>query len=803
MKNLFTLVMIFTVLSLSFMQRTQAQISVPGLPQSVLYQDLDERVDNHEFQAPDMAKIIAEDENDPMHYRVGVAVPVNLNIDNSGVWTELPDGGKIWRLSIKVDGALALAVYYDNFWLPYGGELYLYNEDKTHIIGAFTEANNNSDCMFATTMVEGDVVILEYFQPAEQSIEPILSISEVSYNYRGVYFQTSPEDNRSVWCMINVNCSPDGDDWQDEKKGVVKQYQKIGFYYYFCSGTLLNNTEQDLKPFILSAWHCGEDATANDYNQWIFYFNYEAAQCSGNWGPSTYSMTGCYKRAEGSFESGSDFLLLELKSSVPTSYNAYYNGWDRTNIGADSGVNIHHPAGDIKKITTFDTHTTSSQWNGNGVLSHWKIYYATTPNGTSITEGGSSGSGLFNQDGQVIGDLSGGPADDCNNPLYSLYGKVYWSWDQMGTANSQRLKPWLDPGNHGVETWDGTYDGDAPTPEFSADQTNLQLGEEVLFTDLTTGNPLDWEWTFEGGTPGSYIGQTPPAIVYNTAGRFDVTLEASNTVGTGSQTNTDYIVVGAPAANFSSTNAYIVSGETADFMDESTGDPIEWTWTFDGGTPDMSTDENPTGIQYDAQGAYDVKLVVVNEYGNDSVTKEGFVVVDGPFADFEADVTNVLIGEPVTFTDLTINNPTSWSWKFFGGSPGSFNGQNPPEITYNSTGDYVVKLTVSNDLGTNFMSKGNYIHVGAIGISEAELEEQLNIYPNPTQGSFSLQLGDNNLKGAKINVINAKGEMIYTQEVNGDGGKINIDLGNVAAGIYMLSMQFDGHNVNKKITVVK
>ena len=205
--------------------------------------------------------------------------------------------------------------------------------------------------MFSTQLVEGDVVILEYYQPAEQTIEPLISISEVSYNYRGMEFQSNPEDGGSLYCMININC-PEGDNWQNEKKGIVKQYMKIGWSYYLCSGTIINNTEQDLTPYVLTAWHCGEGATASDYNQWIFYFNYESSTCTGNWGPNSNSMTGCDKRAEGSYTTGSDFLLLELKYNVPTSYNTYFNGWDRTNIGADSGVNIHHPAGAIKQIST-------------------------------------------------------------------------------------------------------------------------------------------------------------------------------------------------------------------------------------------------------------------------------------------------------------------------------------------------------------------------------------------------------------------------------------------------------------------
>ena len=437
------------------------------------------------------------------------------------------------------------------------------------------------------------------------------------------------------------------------------------------------------------------------------------------------------------------------------------------------------------------------------MLSHWKTFWAETINGISITEGGSSGSPLFNQDGQVVGDLTGGPPDNCQNPSYSLYGKVYFSWDQMGVGASQRLKPWLDPGNYGPEKWDGTYSGIAPSADFSADQTNLQTGEAVTFEDMSSGNPLEWEWTFEGGDPASYTGKTPPAISYNTPGRYDVSLVSSNTIGTNTRDSVEMIVVGAPAADFSASNTYLVSGDLVDFTDESEGDPVAWEWTFEGGTPETSTDQNPTGIEYGTQGSYNVTLVAENEYGTDTIVKEGYVVVDGPFVEFEADVTYILQGEGVTFTDLSINNPTSWSWKFFGGSPGSFNGQNPPAIIYNGIGTYDVKLSISNDLGNNFMTKVDYIVVGDVGIEEYSLEAAIKVYPNPSQGNFTLELGQNGLNGASVNVINARGEIIYDQQISHDNSEMSIDISNEPAGIYMVRIQTENSTINKKITLIK
>ena len=85
-----------------------------------------------------------------------------------------------------------------------------------------------------------------------------------------------------------------------------------------------------------------------------------------------------------------------------------------------------------------------------------------------------------------------------------------------------------------------------------------------------------------------------------------------------------------------------------------------------------------------------------------------------PEANFQGDVVNILEGQDVNFTDLSIYNPTSWSWTFTGGAPATFNGQNPPAITYNTAGTYQVSLTASNANGTDTETKTAYITVNAL-----------------------------------------------------------------------------------------
>jgi len=180
-------------------------------------------------------------------------------------------------------------------------------------------------------------------------------------------------------------------------------------------------------------------------NYWVFYFNYEATSCSGT-SPqySNHTVTGCTLVAcdtYGSTNTGSDFYLVKFKNNVPASYNPYYNGWSRSTSVSNSGVCIHHPNGDIKKISTYQN-TLSS-----GYTTHWSVRWVATANGHGVTEGGSSGSPLFNSNGKIIGTLTGGGSDCDATDQADYYGKFSYHWASNGSTSNKQLKPWLDPIN--------------------------------------------------------------------------------------------------------------------------------------------------------------------------------------------------------------------------------------------------------------------------------------------------------------------------------------------------------------------
>ncbi len=446
-----------------------AQISQGGTPLSFIY-ELSDDYELREYPAPDISKLIIEDSDRGKNgeiYRIGVSVPINAGLDNAGKWTEIPNKGRVWRFMIKAENAKALGVYFDKFNLPQGSKLFLYNYDKSQIIGAYTEINNHESDLFATELIDGDVVTLEYFEPLNCTEKAIINISEVSYVYRGYTSFKDKDYGDADDCLININCS-EGTNWQDQKKGVARILLKIGSSYGWCSGSLVNNVKQDCKPYFLTADHCGTGASTSDFNQWVFYFHYESSNCSNAQPSGAKTMTGATLKARGGNggSTGSDFILLQLNSSVPTSYNVYYNGWSNLNSATSSGVTIHHPMGDIKKISTFTSTPSTSGWNSSGLASHWKVTWAQTTNGRSVTEGGSSGSPLFNSNGLIMGDLTGGSSycDYPENTYPDYYGKFSYSWSSNGTTAATRLKNWLDPDNTGATTLQGFYCGSTPPP---------------------------------------------------------------------------------------------------------------------------------------------------------------------------------------------------------------------------------------------------------------------------------------------------------------------------------------------------
>jgi hypothetical protein len=151
-----------------------------------------------------------------------------------------------------------------------------------------------------------------------------------------------------------------------------------------------------------------------------------------------------------------DFALVELSLIPPPDYRPYYAGWNRSSNIPASTVTIHHPQGDIKKISKDNNppvissfgepNTVDKDYIKKGFLriNRWEF---------GTTESGSSGGALFDTDKNVIGTLTGGEAN-CKNPVYDYFERFSNAWDYKSDS-AQQLKYWLDPLKTGAEVLNG------------------------------------------------------------------------------------------------------------------------------------------------------------------------------------------------------------------------------------------------------------------------------------------------------------------------------------------------------------
>ncbi|MDR2917734.1 MAG: protease, partial [Tannerella sp.] len=480
-----------------------AQISEGGLPPSFSYQQMLRKATAEtkvpiDFYIEDLRETDDWQARDGAPKPVARLIPVDYTMDNSGYRTTLPGGEKIWRLHLKADDAVAIMLYYNDFYIPEGGKLFIYSANKSQILGAYTHRTHPSGGLFATEFIGGDELILEYVESNTSKEKPRININEIGYGYNTAALRTfcGITTRASGSCMVNINCE-EGIAWQNEKKSVCYTVQVVGNENYICTASLMNNTAEDFKPLVLTALHCAYNNRYNvsssdsDFEQWLFYFHREREDCSNSSLPIiAKTMTGCKKLAQTGLDGGSDGLLLMLNDMIPEDYDVFYNGWDRRGVAALSGVCIHHPSGDYKKISTYNTPTTNYTFEVTQFTcdknAHWNLIFAQTANGFSVTEEGSSGSPLYNENKLVIGTLTGGSSSCTIRRGFNIYGKMSYHWDKYKTDSSTRMDVWLDPLNLGVETLCGRF-----RKELKPSPTNLKVVNLGRSVSLTWKAPSD------------------------------------------------------------------------------------------------------------------------------------------------------------------------------------------------------------------------------------------------------------------------------------------------------------------------
>jgi len=423
MKSIIKLYFILLFTTYSF-----SQIQYGGQPSYSL--------ENHKinFVSIDKSNII-NNELHPMVLKYADEYKVNINlIDDANKIANT--NNTLFYLGIYSENAKAIACSFDKFNLTENSKMFIYNEDRSMFIGAFNSKNNNPSGTLSTAVVKGDKIIIELSIPNDEIKDVKLNLSSISHDFLDLMNFHNTRDTDRVDCNDNVACSS-ANNWGDQVDAVVLVSSNGGV----CSAALVNNTAQDLTPYILYAAHCNGGGSST------VYFNYQANSCSGN-NPGNYNtMSGTQNLAIGNFNNN-DYALIRLYNNVPSSYNPYYAGWNRSSSNPGNNViGIHHADGDIKKIS-YDAYGMSS--NGNV----WEFGYS---NGRVIP--GSSGSPFFDSNKQIRGMASYiytnycSPAPDCycSQNYYHGYAKFSSAWNYIDN--------YLDPINSNVYSLDGTRDG--------------------------------------------------------------------------------------------------------------------------------------------------------------------------------------------------------------------------------------------------------------------------------------------------------------------------------------------------------
>ncbi|HEX4955105.1 MAG TPA: fibronectin type III domain-containing protein [Thermoanaerobaculia bacterium] len=416
-------------------------------------------------------------------YRFAMPQAVFFSPHTDGDWESLPGGLLRWRLRVTAVEAESLNFGFTRFRLPAGARLTIYAADGSQALQPFTSEDNRPHGELWTPVLLATDAVVEVTLPEAERGALELVLGAINQGYRG--FRSGGPD-KSGSCNVDVIC-PEGDAYRD----IIRSVARITISGAFlCSGSLVNNTAQNLRPLFLTADHC-DVSTANDQTV-VTYWLFENTVCrppgsaaSGGNGDGSTSRTVSGSTLIARY-APSDFSLIELSSTPPSAtHRPFWAGWDRTGGAPGSAIGIHHPQGDEKRISFENQATSVTSYLGSGSPgdgTHLRV--ADWDLGT--TEGGSSGSPLFNSSKRVVGQLHGGFAA-CGNNSADWYGRLNTSWTGGGTSSS-RLSDHLDPAGTGATSLGGTQSsggGGGPTP---AAPSNL-----TATTQSTTMVLLGWQ----------------------------------------------------------------------------------------------------------------------------------------------------------------------------------------------------------------------------------------------------------------------------------------------------------------------
>ena len=734
-----------------------------GLPKTfkevVDYNKIDKRV----FDEPNIAALKIEDSltdnSGTAPWRFGFNNNTNINISNSGTWINLPNGDRIWQLVVVCKNALTINLTFSQTVIPTGNELYVYNPSKDFILGKFT-ASHLYNGELGTELVPGEMTIVEYFVPKGSSIGNV-NICTVTHGYRTPDEFLLKAFGGSGACNVNVNC-PEGAAWTQQRNSVV---MLVSGSNGFCTGALINNTLNDGKPYVLTANHCYSNPAT-----WIFRFQWESTSCiNPSTSPTFQSLSGAVLRAQGT---PSDFCLVEItgglvNGTVPAAYTPYFSGWDNTETISPSAVCIHHPSGDIKKIAIENNALISTNFGGSPSNSHWGVLSWDL----GVTEPGSSGSPLFNQNRRIIGQLHGGASACGASVLSDEYGKVSVSWNPAGSTTSGQLKHWLDPNNTNASFVDGYDPSNAPTITLDAGlsnsafiQTSLCGSNYIPNVTISNGGSQTVttaviSYSIDGGTAQNYnwngslaqfqtqVINLPPVQLLPGNHTFSATVSQVNNgvdeLSVNNATNTQFLVT---AINQTS-NLLKVTLLTDNYSSETYMEVLS---------------SNGTVVWFQGNESF------AGTYGTNNTP--------GP-----TDPTSPLLDNTTYNWDVPLSLNDCYTFKiydYYGDGLDGFMEDGSLSLANHNNINFYTLSTPNFGAELGIVFKNN----SAIGLVESENQE-LNVFPNPANDLLFINLPSS---AKQISIVDIYGKLIYSEPALLESHELKIS--SLASGTYWLKV---------------
>ena len=360
-------------------------------------------------------------------------------------------------------------------------------------------------------------------------------------------------------------------------------------------------------------------------------------------------------------------------------------------FGDASGLGIQNPTHTFSAPGSY----TVSLVTGNGTSTDSVSHTVTAVAGAFVAEfSWSPASPTVGQSVQFTDETAGSP--------------TFWSWsfgDASGLGIQNPTHTFNAAGSYTVSlvTGNGTSTdsvshtvtavAEAVVAEFSWSPTSPTVGQSVQFTDETTGSPTFWSWSFGDG---SAMTAQNPTHAFSAAGSYTVSLHAANSTGSDSVSHT-VTVADAVMAEFRWSPVSPTVGQSVLFIDESTGSPTSWAWSFGDGR--VSSSRTPSHA-FTAAGSYGVSLRAANGTSSDSLTHP-VTVAEAVVAEFSWSPTSPTVGQSVQFTDETTGSPTFWSWSFGDGS--AMTAQNPTHA-FSAAASHTVVLQVANGASSDSAS---------------------------------------------------------------------------------------------------